>query len=360
MTPVSCSLVERWIELSLDGELSDELELQLDEHLDGCDSCRAQFEAAFSERRLLDGELEQLSGAFDSLLADRMTEESIERFEILDSSDRMREERESRRRSLRRVAALFLIGSVVFVVGWGASHLSSLSERSSLASVEWTGAPPRFTDLNGVTEVPDAGTRAVGEYDEVSVASGSSVRVVYSDGTEVTVDGPSRFELREEVGRREFRLHDGIAGFRVQPSPGGFIVGTRLAVVRVVGTQFVVQHDDARDKTGVIVEEGEVEVWRRARPRRLRLRAGDLAKISPRSIQVTAGAIAVDPAPPAGESPSVVPEGSQSAEPGTAEPGADPVGTAEGAPRSEPESVDRPARPGGLDVPVSRPGGGRR
>ena len=63
MTPrITCSMVERWICLSLDGELFPEHEEQLESHLDSCARCRGHFEEAARDQALLEREMDQLSG----------------------------------------------------------------------------------------------------------------------------------------------------------------------------------------------------------------------------------------------------------------------------------------------------------
>ncbi len=323
MTPqVNCSLVERWIDLSLDGELSDDQELHLDEHLDECAECRARFDDALADRRLIDGELQSLSGAFDELLSERMTESTIARFEQESASDAAASERAKLGRSLRRAAAIVVIGVGLFVGLWAMSQrLSGLGSTPKTLAVAWwpEGETPLFTRAGGSTREP-AGTHCeITNIDTVEVRDRNQLHVRYPDGSVATVVGPSRIELRQVDGRRHFRLLDGIAEFWIEPNVRGFHVTTRLAMIRVVGTQFTVEHSDEADKTGVLVEEGIVRTACRTRPEgRLELTAGDVAWVSEKSIQMRQGLLEPDsaaaerkPNPPESVTSAMVPSEAQ-------------------------------------------------
>ncbi|MCA8959315.1 MAG: FecR domain-containing protein [Planctomycetes bacterium] len=297
-THTTCALAARWIELSMDGELAPEQESQLEEHLDRCGDCRERFERSMSERRLLEDELGRWSGEFDELLANRITEASIERFAVARAAEREREQRRGYRRTVRRAAAVFLMGSVAFGIVWGAIQLSNPGRRArAIAMATWSGPTPRFM---GAEE--SGSSRMLNGYEPVTVPKDCTLELSYPDGSRVEVTGPSRFELQSETGRRLFRLEEGLAVFSIEHTADSYVVTTRLGGVKVIGTEFTVEHDESRNQTGVLVDRGKVQVWRRDQPRSVvTLGAGDVARIPGRQdghgiLQVFRDAATVSPA----------------------------------------------------------------
>lgn len=86
--------------------------------------------------------------------------------------------------------------------------------------------------------------------------SGGLVRLDFEHGAAMTVEGPAKFELRDEMN---VYLEEGVATFQVPESAKGFRVDTEDAEVIDLGTAFGLSRRAGED-TEVCVFEGEVEV----------------------------------------------------------------------------------------------------
>ena len=136
MTPrITCTLIEQWISLSLDGELSPERTQLLEEHLDGCADCRNSHARTLETERLLVGELQNLSGAMDDLLDERISSTTIERLE-LEQNDQVVRASWSWAVTPTKVAAAGL-GFVLTAIVWislGTASLQSYPCQAAVAS----------------------------------------------------------------------------------------------------------------------------------------------------------------------------------------------------------------------------------
>ena len=105
MTPkINCSLVEHWLYLAIDGELSPELEVQLEAHLDGCQDCQRLQAQVVRNEKLLGSELESIAGAMDVLLEGRARLLAVFGQSLL-----------QRRRLRRRIDVVFAGLAIVFL-----------------------------------------------------------------------------------------------------------------------------------------------------------------------------------------------------------------------------------------------------
>lgn len=251
MTPrANCSLVEHWIYLSLDGELSGELEKQLELHLDECVECRRSHQAAARQQELLDAEFLSISSTMDDLLRDQLAE------------DRLLVPRTPSRRAVLRAlrwpllagaaaASVLLFVAVALITG-----LESGSDVETIAQLKWFGGVEvGRTELGGGSERPF-------HLDEwIRVPGGAGAELKLADGTVVTLLGGTRCAvLREDDRSLRVELATGGVELDVVPSRAGLAVVTDVARVEVLGTRFTVHHDPAAKETRIEVHEGRVGV----------------------------------------------------------------------------------------------------
>lgn len=294
MTPkINCSLVEQWLYLSLDGELSPELEEQLDAHLDACGQCRRLQAEVMENERLLNSELDSITDAMDVLLAGRIDSRSIQRLE--------EESRASQRRDLprswatvRNLAAMLLIVIAGAVIFWPSTDDST--ESLDVAAISWSGESPQVRSGAGVSRELDGTDAATGSVlragDVVDVPAGASLEVEYAGGSRVTVTGPAQFREAED-GRLHLDIESGAYHFRIQKAAAGFSVSTPLGHVSVVGTEFTVEHRlEPVVETRVEVLEGVVEVRPNALDNPWPLAAGQIVEFRPGHTQMKSAVVA--------------------------------------------------------------------
>ena len=249
MTPkASCSLIEHWIYLALDGELSEELERQLEAHLDGCHTCRERHARIFREEQLLAGELDSIGGALDALLEGRINSTSIERHEQLQALADSAHERERQRGNpgTWALAASFLILVGAAALLWlflGDDTPPTPAASSTVGTLTWQGDGIWVTGARGQKRrLVGSDTRAARPQETIHVPVGTELVMRLPDGSRVEVAEGSRFRVDEREGRLHLHLDSGSAVFEVQPQQVGLLITTPLAEVEVVGTVFAVSH----------------------------------------------------------------------------------------------------------------------
>lgn len=143
---------------------------------------------------------------------------------------------------------------------WAAAAILTLS---LIGLVFWTTSRPGSNEVATVAQavgarMPNgsaiATDRRVGK-ETIEIAAGL-VRLDFDHGASMTVEGPARFEIRDEM---HVYFEEGIATFHVPETATGFTVDTADAEVIDLGTAFGLAKR-AGEKTDVCVFEGEVEV----------------------------------------------------------------------------------------------------
>lgn len=295
----SCALVERWIHLAVDGELSSDLDRELEAHLDECQACRDLSDQVWESSSLLDEELGQLGTKMDGLLDGRWDAETL--------PDAI-EEQPSRTSfwNVSRVAALVVVAvGLTFAVYVGYQMTRAPSGISPLATLTWNGPAPQFDSVGQeVQSVTNARTRGLTEGTRVEVGD-SPVRVEFPSGSVVVVSEGSVFRVNETDGGVDasgglvWHLERGSALFTIERDGRTFVVKSETAVVEVVGTEFVVTYDPAVVDSGptevrsslvgetkIEVIHGIVRIGRRDRASRYGLVAGESAVVTNKRVQV--------------------------------------------------------------------------
>jgi transmembrane sensor len=118
---------------------------------------------------------------------------------------------------------------------------------------------------------------------DVNAAHGEQISYVFSDGSSVDLNSGSSITFRRSFSssERHVTLY-GEAYFDIEGDSRPFIVETHNAVVRARGTRFNVRSrsDHAEDETSVVLSDGEVEFFPRARPdNNVFLKAGQLSRL---------------------------------------------------------------------------------
>lgn len=118
---------------------------------------------------------------------------------------------------------------------------------------------------------------------DVNAAHGEQISYVFSDGSSVDLNSGSSISFRRSFtsSERHVTLY-GEAFFEIEGDSRPFIVETHNAVVRARGTKFNVRSrsDHAEDETSVLLSDGEVEFFPRARPdNNVFLKPGQLSRL---------------------------------------------------------------------------------
>jgi transmembrane sensor len=118
---------------------------------------------------------------------------------------------------------------------------------------------------------------------DVNAAYGEQVSYVFNDGSSVALNSGSSITFRRSFSSsvRHVTLN-GEAFFEIEGDSRPFIVETHNAVVKVMGTSFNVRsrRDQAEDETSVVLSDGEVEFYPRARPdNSVLLKPGQLSRL---------------------------------------------------------------------------------
>lgn len=118
---------------------------------------------------------------------------------------------------------------------------------------------------------------------DINAAYGEQVSYVFSDGSSVDLNSGSSIRFRREFfsSARHVSLN-GEAFFEVETGSGPFVVETHNAVVEVTGTSFNVRSrsDHVESETSVVLSEGEVLFFPRARPdNRVFIKPGQLSRL---------------------------------------------------------------------------------
>ncbi len=290
MTPrITCSMVERWIYLSLDGELFPEREEQLESHLDSCARCRGHFEEAARDQALLEREMDQLSGTVDGLLEERINAQSIARFDRLQAAAAARSQPNlpSWLTPMRFAAALVLLAVMVAFIGSGGWPRSEGLPRA-VAALHWSGGEVKWVHSDGVANAAPGGEATLHESEEIEVPSGSTAFVHFKDGTRVQIIPPATFSVRVEGASPAFVMREGAASFEIQEQSRRFLVITPIAIVQALGTSFRLSHqlDRGSARTKLVMRAGSVRIWRVGKPENaILVRAGERAVVNLRSLK---------------------------------------------------------------------------
>ncbi|TVQ12627.1 MAG: DUF4974 domain-containing protein [Balneolaceae bacterium] len=118
---------------------------------------------------------------------------------------------------------------------------------------------------------------------DVNAAYGEQVSYVFTDGSSVDLNSGSSISFRRSFSSsvRHVTLN-GEAFFEIGEDSRPFIVETHNAMVKVMGTSFNVRsrQDQAEDETSVVISDGEVEFYPRARPdNSVLLKPGQLSRL---------------------------------------------------------------------------------
>ncbi len=261
MTPaVSCALAEKWISLSIDGELSPSLEHELEAHLDACSRCRKRFDEYVEEERLLDAELGRVAGEMEHLLEGRLDERTIAEREYTAFAAAVRPEgaRRASRSKLRALqaalaAAAIIVGAAVY---WRAAS-EPLPEAAARVAWLGNGVQLRKEGAEFVPAAPARGLLYVGE--TMRAEEGAHLGVQFPDGSSARVRS-GEFTVRRDGSATILALSAGSVEFEVQSGTPEFRVETPAAQIRVLGTRFRVEHDESSETTRVSVTEGIVRV----------------------------------------------------------------------------------------------------
>ena len=287
--PTSCSLAEQWIFRAFDGELSDEVQRELDLHLDHCAHCRALSVEVVEEDELLVAELAQVHGALDELVGERVAGADLSRPKI-----DLRASRWPVSAPVRWAAGIANALVAVSLVYW---VLQASAPSSSVVDLAWKGSGVTV----GGQSLSAVGERALRDGEWATVELGSSAELRFTNGSRVAVYGGTSLRVHDRDGETRVELASGKARFEVERTPRedeptelrDFVVETPVLRVRVVGTRFDVTHDDptvANGRSGpeslrkiasyVDVREGVVQIEHRHRSiRPLDLRAGESARV---------------------------------------------------------------------------------
>ncbi|MEE8143047.1 MAG: FecR domain-containing protein, partial [Planctomycetota bacterium] len=290
----SCSMVEYWIHLSLDGELSPEREVLLEDHLDACELCRQKLAEASCHRELLVTEMEQLSGTVEELLEDRLNQESLDRYERLQtvgthSPSQVGSDFPSWITRGRFAASLLIIIGLGVAVGWWIQSRKNSVQRT-VATLTWSGGElTRWTPEGTASESLPRGSEPFLETQRARVPAHGTASLFFANGTEVQVAGSTRFSARMQGNTPSFKIFEGSASIEIRKSPAGILIETPLAVVRATGTRFQVSHGNSdRSKsfeTTLQVTQGNVEIWRTGRPQQaIRVLVGQKVLVNQRSL----------------------------------------------------------------------------
>lgn len=357
-----CSVVERWIYLAADGELSAEHEQDLEDHLDECASCRELYEQAWQGSSLLDRELGALGETMDELLHGRLAGKSIPDAPV------ERSPRSSIWRP-RRVAALVLGALGLTAAVWVGMEMAERSTPpAAIAEVRWSGVAPRVVALGGArSEDPLPRTFGLQAGSTVETRGDTPVEVVLPSGTRVRVQPGAEFRLTEAPGGHDWHLERGDAHFAVERQAGQkFRVRTPTARIEVIGTTFDVGYDPTIEDLGpsavrtslvgetrITVHEGLVKVSRTDLPFEYPLGRGQVGIVTAKRVQI------LPPPRPTAEQPAPSSPESGAGESGAGESGAVEPGRPERPADSDVEVIppaqprtEKPSR--GLDLPGGR------
>ncbi len=272
MTPaITCSLVEHWIYLLLDGELSDELNRELEQHLDGCAKCQERFDRALVEQRVLARGLDSLTGEMDHLLEGTLDERELEKVASGGEGGSFWKQA----RTPLGIAACLVMGVSASVLVW----LVARDRGVETATLRWEEPGLVLRHGDGAFEaLPARGVHALYSSESVRADDATGATLVFGAGeTSVSLAGGSSFSTRLEEDTPVLVLEQGVATCETRPGSARFRVETPAAVVKVSGTHFHVHHDAERAQTLVDVLEGRVRVELRSRRAHVELAAGEMA-----------------------------------------------------------------------------------
>lgn len=355
-----CSIVERWIYLAVDGELSAEHERDLEDHLDECADCRDVYEQAWQGSSLLDRELGALGETMDELLVGRLAGESIPDAPV---------ERVPRSPvwSARRIAALVFGALGLTAVVWVGMEMAQRSTPPpAIAELRWSGVAPKVVALGGARgEDPLPRTFGLQAGSTVETRGDTPVEVALPSGTRVVVQPGAEFRLTESARGYDWHLERGDAHFDVEREEGRkFRVRTPTARIEVIGTVFDVAYDPTIEDLGpsavrtslvgetrITVREGLVKVLRTDLPFEYPLGRDQVAIVTAKRVQIL-------PPPRRGAAPPPETNDPRSGDPQTVEPrlprepGTDPAGSDVEVIPPTPPRTEKPSR--GLDLPGGR------
>ncbi|MFQ5654966.1 MAG: anti-sigma factor family protein, partial [Planctomycetota bacterium] len=237
MTPdITCSLVERWIYLSLDGELSDDGESHLEAHLDLCSTCRRRMEEIFREQKVLEEELESISGTIDELLGSRIDATKGSRLQGAEAlPDIPHRTHTWRRAAPLGIAALLLIGAGVTLWATFFQGSGAMPTTDTLARMEWSGNGLEVSAPEGGEKRIHAGsgTDLLRRGEHLFVPAGTEVRITFGDRSQCRVQGVSRVILAAGEDGLLLEMEGGNAIFLIEKQRRGFAVRTTGAWIRV-------------------------------------------------------------------------------------------------------------------------------
>jgi ferric-dicitrate binding protein FerR (iron transport regulator) len=228
------------IDRYLDGDLSDEATTDLFTWV-GEDGSNAEL---FAKHAMLDQHTQEL-------LEDGLFQRDQDHVSVPTRSSRL---------NWRIVAAVALL--LVVAVGWIISPMLFESDQPHLAMIaQSVGGYNNHGDAFRPGAGLDAGTLEV---------SRGLVRVDFSSGAQIAIEGPASLEIRSDM---HIVVNRGIVTAIVPEAAIGFVIETEAARVVDLGTAFGISVDED-GQTDVCVFEGEVEVNHRtnsseSRPRRV-------------------------------------------------------------------------------------------
>lgn len=235
----------------------------------------------------------------------RLSAEEARRFERWLAAPGNRDEYERTERRYREAVEAGLISDEEVRQTLRATAADAARRRASLAG--WAGWGRLFAANRGALAAMAAvlvlgvflwlGRAPAPEIARFETARGEQRTVSLSDGSEVTLDGATRFETAFTANERRLRAFDGRAVFKVHGDAARpFVIEAGAARVEVVGTEF--QVDRWRERVTVTVAEGVVKFGAMdaaAGDKALLLRMGEGARLTAAGGAVERVALASEP-----------------------------------------------------------------
>ena len=226
------SLIDRWLEGSLDTDQQHQLTAWLKQHPEDMQ----RFVEANVRHQML-------SSVVRGVMVEEEVSDATSTAQIQESNAQIQKRRSGS--SARIAAGVSLAACLLVAAGWffqAGDRVEIVDSFLSVAMIQGTQA--------GQLKVGDRlGAQTI------SIADGL-VRLQFDDGVEVTLQGPAGYEL---ISPGRTRLHSGLLTATVPPGAEGFQVDTPTAAVVDLGTAFGIELD-AEGFALVSVFDGEVQV----------------------------------------------------------------------------------------------------
>lgn len=265
-----CENIRHLISLELDGEINDQQNRILEDHLDLCSECRNWEVLLQSGLESIDTNFSEVSGELNELLQANLNTLDLAPQEDHESAISGNRRADSSKAILAVVLMVVLLGGLLATMDFeeGAYPVS--------ANISGQVAFIQGTDIEKIeTKESSSIKRAFRDGDQISSQNGTAQ---LDDGLGFSAEISTQTQVKL-LAQRELNVIDGQVRFRLKPNHGPLKVVTDEVDIFVTGTEFLVRRWASVNRTEVFVLSGQVMVqWGKRIP--LPVRSAEWVEVS--------------------------------------------------------------------------------